>query len=254
MKREKYIKVEAEGSGYCPGEWSPKRLEYKECALHRCKTDDSAAPLECNTTLDVILLIDGSGSLGKKGWDAEIKAAKAFVDAFKAAKKIEMAVILFSGPRTWGGVYRCVGGNVQATSLASCGIVQVTHFTDDLDSVSSKIAGLSWPQGSTLTSLALLTAKSELSLGRNDITSVVVVFTDGRPLSYRKTYMASRTIRKMARLVWVPITRYAPLRQIKQWATRRWQENVIVVKNFDDLEKPDVVTHIVADICPTTKD
>jgi Mg-chelatase subunit ChlD len=253
MKREKYIKVAAEGEGKCPGEWSPKRLEYKECSLHRCKTAQDSAPLACNTTLDVILLIDGSGSLGQAGWNAEIKAAKAFVGAFKTASEgyIEMAVILFSGPRTWSGVYRCTGKQPSSSaSLQECGITQVTHYTDDLNSVDQKITALSWPQGSTLTSLALLTAKAEMTLGRSDTHTVVVVFTDGRPLSYRKTYEASRQVRKVARLMWVPITRYAPLSQIKQWATRRWQENVVVVKHFDDLEKPLVITHIIADMCP----
>ena len=47
----------------------------------------------------------------------------------------------------------------------------------------------------------------------------VIVFTDGRPLSYRKTWMASYSVRKVARLMWVPVTRYAPLKRIKRWVT-----------------------------------
>jgi len=87
-------------------------------------------------------------------------------------------------------------------------------------------------------------------LGRKNAHSNVVVFTDGRPLSFRKTQLASDLVRKSARLLWVPVTKYAPLKQIKKWATRRWQENVVQVKSFKKLEKPDVVTHIIADICP----
>jgi len=252
-KRMKFIKEAAEGQGECPGEWSVKRLEYKECALHRCEVVQANAPMVCNTTLDVILLIDGSGSLGKAGWNSEIKAAKLFIGAFKAAQKVEMAVILFSGPRTWGGVFKCIGHSVVAQSLDQCGIKQVTHFTSDLDKVDNLVTQLNWPQGSTLTSLALLTAKSEMTLGRGDIHTVVVVLTDGRPLSYRKTGEAAREVRKRARLVWVPITRFAPLEQIKAWATRRWKENVVVVKDFATLEKPEVVTHIIADICPNER-
>ena len=44
--------------------------------------------------------------------------------------------------------------------------------------------------------------------------------------------------------------KYAPLKQIKSWATRRWQENVVKVPSFKALEKPDVINHIVANICP----
>jgi hypothetical protein len=216
----------------------------------RCKLKVASKPLECNRTLDVILLIDGSGSLGKAGWEAEIIAAKLFIGAFKEAGKVEMAVILFSGPRTWSGVSKCTGKNTEGVSLESCGIKTVSHYTDDLNKIDQLVTGLDWPQGSTLTSLALMTAKAEMALGRADIHTIVVVFTDGRPLSFRKTGIAARDIRKAARLVWVPVTKFAPLKQIKHWATRRWEENVIAVSDFSELHEPATVTHIIADICP----
>jgi hypothetical protein len=213
--------------------------------------DRCPAKLECNRTLDVILLLDGSGSLGKDGWDAEIVAAKLFVSAFEPASgKVSMAVILFSGPRTWSGVFKCIGKSESSVSLEFCGIKTVTHFTKDLTEVDQLVSGLTWPQGSTLTSLALMTAKAEMSLGRQDVHTMVVVITDGRPLSYRKTTAASRTIRKTARLVWVPVTSFAPLQWVKSWATRRWEENVVKVDDFKQLQTPDVITHVIADICP----
>merc|ERR1719482_1150733 len=190
------------------------------------------------------------GSLGKTGWKAEIKAAQYTVDAFIDSGKAEMSVILFSGPRTWGKVKKCTGKSAKNVDMETCGIKTVTHFTDDLKKVKQLITGLSWPQGSTLTSLALMTAKAELSLGRKDAQSAVIVYTDGRPLSYRRTALASHMIRKSSRLLWVPVTKYAPLKYIKSWATRRWQENVVKVNSFGDLEKPETITHIVANLCP----
>merc|ERR1719298_204239 len=222
----------------------------KRCAL---ATGAEALPfLTCNKTIDIVLLIDGSGSLGKKGWAAEIKAAQMFVDAFAVSGgKANMAVILYSGPRTWSGVRKCFAKNKKKVDQEKvCGIKTVTHFTEDLKKVKNLITGLTWPRGSTLTSLALLTAKAELALGRKTAQSNVIVFTDGRPLSFRKTGLASRAVRKAARLVWVPVTKFAPLKQIKKWATRRWQENVVKVPSFKALENPDTITHIVANICP----
>jgi hypothetical protein len=220
--------------------------------MKRCKIAAKDVVLHCNKTLDIVLLIDGSGSLGKKGWAAEIMAAKAFVKAFMDIKgKAEMAVILYSGPRTWGGVKKCTGKNAKKIDPSKvCGIKTITHFTPDLDKVLGLIKGMTWPKGSTLTSLALMTAKAELSLGRPNAMSNVIVFTDGRPLSFRKTGIASRAVRKGARLVWVAVTKFAPLAEIKKWATRRWQENVVKVNSFKKLEKPEVVTHIIANICP----
>jgi len=249
-KRMKFITHEAEGAGECADEWSLKRLQYKACNMKRCETVKVDEPLMCNRTLDVIILIDGSGSLGKEGWASEIKAVKLFIAAFGNQGKANMAVILYSGPRTWSGVSKCTGKSEGEVSLEDCGIKTVSHFTDDLKKVDQLVTALDWPMGSTLTSLALMTAKAEMSLGRADIHTIVVVFTDGRPLSFRKTGLAARTIRKQARLMWVPITKFAPLKAIKKWATRRWQENLIKVDSFSDLHKPEVVTHIIADMCP----
>merc|ERR1719428_1652049 len=252
QKRQKFVKKEAEGAGKCPGDWSVERLQYKKCNMKRCMLAKGALTMTCNKSLDIVLLIDGSGSLGKRGWSAEIKAAQMFVDAFSVSGgNANMAVILYSGPRTWSGVRKCFSRNRKKVDQEKvCNIKTITHFTQDLKKVKNLITGLSWPMGSTLTSLALLTAKAELALGRKSAKSNVIVFTDGRPLSYRATYFASRSVRKAARLVWVPVTKYAPLKHIKWWATRRWQENVVVVPSFKRLEKPDVITSIVANICP----
>jgi len=255
QKRQKFVKTVAEGAGKCAGAWSLKRLQYKECNKKRCQLDEGSPTITCNRTMDMILLIDGSGSLGKRGWAAEIMAAQMLVDAFivgvGAVPKADIAVILYSGPRTWSGVRRCMAKNTKKVDRQKvCAIKTITHFTSDLKKVKGLIAGLKWPRGSTLTSLALMTAKAELSLGRKNAQSNVVLFTDGRPLSYRKTFIAARKVRRSARLVWVPVTKYAPLKKIKKWATRRWQENIVPVPSFEALKKPDVITHIIADICP----
>jgi hypothetical protein len=251
-KRQKFVFKQAQGAGKCPGAWSSKRLQYDTCNTHRCYVPVGKAVMQCDRNLDVVLLIDGSGSLGSAGWKAEIKAANLFVDAFSGAGgSAKMSVILYSGPRTWGGVYKCVGKNKDKIDQEKvCKIKTVTHFTDDMKKVKTLINGLSWPKGSTLTSLALMTAKAELSLGRKDASSVVVLITDGRPLSYRRTGVASKMVRKSARLVWVPVTKYAPLKYVKKWATRRWQENVVVVKTFKALETTEPINQIVANICP----
>jgi len=259
-KRSKFVKDPVEGDGKCPGLWAPERLEYKQCNNIGCSVPAPDTPAPCNNTLDVVLLLDGSGSLGKKGWDAEIHMAEMFVDAFGTSmpageSNANVAVILYSGPRTWSGVGKCTGSGTEKVDIEkTCKIKTVTHFNQDMKKVHDKIHALTWPQGSTLTSLALMTAKAELSLGRKDSKSIVIVITDGRPLSFRNTGIAATALRKSARLVWVPVTTYAPLKEIKEWATRRWQENIVQVKTFEDLKKSSVVTQIVADICPKSEE
>ena len=65
------------------------------------------------------------------------------------------------------GCLQCFGRNKKKVDMAkTCKIKTITHFTSDMKEVKNLITGLAWPQGSTLTSLALMTAKAELSLGR----------------------------------------------------------------------------------------
>jgi len=216
-----------------------------------------ASVVQCHKAIDVVLLIDGSGSLGQEGWDAEIKAAKQFLDAFMdqgshQGDHAQVATILYSGPSTWAGVGECTGknsGDVDQENL--CKIKVVNHFTSDLASVRSKVNLLAWPKGSTLTSVALLTAQAELALGRKNAHSTVVVFQDGQPLSFRKTRMASHVLRKKSRLLFVVISKFSPLKAIKEWVTRRWQENLVDVKSTKEFGSPNTVTKIIADICPS---
>jgi hypothetical protein len=256
QKRQKYVKFQPEGQGTCADEWDMSRLQYKECNVFACELPVGKSVIPCNKTIDIVLLLDGSGSLGQEGWDAEIKAADLFVDAFTGTgAHARMAAILYSGPSTWAGVSKCMGTDTEVVDMESfCKIKVLTHFTEDMAAVKSAINGATWPKGSTLTSVALMAAKSEFSLGREHANTNVILFTDGKPLSSRKTLQAAKVVREAGRLVWVPVTAYAPLDDIKKWATRRWEENVVEVPTFEDLESPWPINQIIADICPKEED
>merc|ERR1719262_138068 len=253
-KRERSIREPAEGSGSCAGQWDPTRLQYKKCNEHRCLVANAAASLKCNQTLDIILLLDGTPKSEEYGWAAEVKAANMFVDAFTGdgiTAKPNFAVIHYSGPRTWAGVSKCTGKSTEDVDMATdCKINIAQHFEEDVDKVKGVINGLQYTPGPKLLSLALLSAQAELALGRKTERTVVVVFIDGQPLSYRKTKLTSLTIRKKARLVWVPVTAFSPLKDLKEWASRRWQENLVTVSNATDWALPETSTHLVANICP----
>jgi len=253
-KRERSIRHPAEGSGTCASQWDPTRLQYKQCNEHRCRVADATKALKCNNTLDIMLLLDATPKSEEAGWAAEVKAANMFVDAFTGdgiTAKPNFAVIHYTGPRTWAGVSKCTGKSTKDVDMEKdCHITIASHFEEDVDKVKGVLNGLQYQPGSKLLSLALMTAQAELALGRKTERTVVVVFIDGQPLSYRKTLLTSLSIRKKARLVWVPVTKFSPLKDLKQWASRRWQENLVTVSNATKWGEPEVATHIVANICP----
>jgi hypothetical protein len=250
------IKKPAEGEGKCAGKWHSTRLQYTPCNVKSCKVPNAAEVMKCNTTLDIILLLDATPKTGEKGWKAEVKAANLFVDAFQGpgiTAKPNIAVIHYTGPRTWSGVSKCTEKSAKPVDTEKdCRVKIASHFTEDMAEVKSIINGLQYAPGSKLLSLALMTVKNELGLGRKTARTNVVVFIDGEPLSYRKTLLTSKTIRKSARLVYVPVTKFSPLKALKTWASRRWEENLVPVETIEQWASPETGTHIVANICPAS--
>jgi len=253
-KRQRMIKEPAEGSGTCADQWSPERLQYKNCAMHRCKLPVATEVLKCNKSLDIVLVMDGTPKTGKVGWAAEVAAANLFIDGFTGdgiTAQPNFAVIHYTGPPTWSGVSKCTGASTEKVDMEKvCKIKIASHFEEDTKKVKGVINALEFAPGSKLLSLALMAVQAEMALGRKTSRSIVIVFMDGEPLSYRKTMLASHTLRKKARLIYVVVTKFSPLGDIKKWASRRWQENVVQVSDAAALAKSDTGTHIMANICP----
>jgi len=253
-KRQRMIREPAEGAGTCASEWGKVRLQYRKCAQHRCKVADPAGVMKCNKSLDIVLVMDATPKSKKVGWAHEVTAANLFIDGFSGAGVTAMpnfAVIHYTGPRTWSGVSKCTGKSTAKVDMEkTCRIKIASHFEMDMKKVKGIISGLEYAPGSKLLSLGLMTVQAEMALGRADRRSIVVVFIDGEPLSYRKTMLASHAIRKKARLLYVVVAKFAPLADIKKWASRRWAENVVKVNEAADLALAETGTHLMANICP----
>lgn len=253
-RRERYVLKPAVGQGHCPDVHSKLRWQSKPCHTHECPA------LTCKKKLDVVLVMDGSGSLGTTGWEAEKKAAIRFIDAFNVqGGQAKLSVVLYSGPRYRPGANWCVNGHATRAQLESyCKIKSVVSMGDanstDLNAAKNAVSALTFPEGSTLTSLALQRAKLELSAGREDAESVVVVLTDGRPYKFWRTYWAAQSLQLSARLLWVPIAfpSYKSLADFKALASWPWRENIVKVDDFEILETLKPMNDVVADICPVS--
>jgi len=229
MERSKSIVEPVIGDGTCPKIRSEERIEEQHCNNFACVRAVGQPNLRCQSRADIILVIDGSGSLGQTGWDASVKAGAALARAFGAGDRsdVRLAVILFSYYSTW-----------------------VKHFTDNTEECATAIEGLVWPRSLTFTANALNTAGSELSAGRDDAQSIVILLTDGRPMSMRKTRDAAAALRRQARLMLIPVTKWAPLAKAKSWASYPKEDNFFPLDSFSDLEDPDKIDQIIADVCP----
>jgi len=228
--RMKAIVTPLVGDGSCPSMRSELRMQEKSCNDHPCvREHPEELTLRCESKEDIILIIDGSASLGQRGWDAIIEGAAMLAHGLLTGEKdAQLSVIVY-------------GKKVE--------IVQ--HFSSDAEAAVTKIEEIQWPQmEESYTSEALNTAASELTLGRADAKSIVIVLTDGKPMSMRKTRIASKKLRSQARLMWVPVTDFAPLAAMRKWASEPKHENFLPLNDYEDLQNPEYIDKIIADVCP----
>merc|ERR1712087_733999 len=133
-----------------------------------------------------------------------------------------------------------------------CKIKWVSHMTNNLMSVSSQIWGMQQPKGSTLTSVALGLAEAEQKNSRETAQSVVVVLTDGAPMSPHMTEQAAKQLGNVAKILWVPIGESAPRELIKEWASKPESDHVISVDNFMAIGNKPAFNNLVNEIITTT--
>jgi len=241
----------SEGEGKCPTK--AERNQQIVCNAQACPT----VPVKCTVKSDLVLVIDGSGSIGSNGWAMSIAGAKKIVTAMDLEDSgSKVALMVYSGPKTYCQYYQCIG---YASSWwfkyycgapvvnPYCGVDTLSHFSGDTAALIDLLTAAQFPARGTYTTHALRAAKTELGLGQADAASTVVVMTDGHPADRHGTGAASEEVKKMARLVYVPVTKYAPLQDIKKWATN--EDAIVSVNNFNDLDKQEIINRITASSC-----
>jgi len=203
--------------------------------------------------IDLVILVDGSASLGEYGWSMLKQTTERMLGAMVGnTTGVNVAVMVFGGPRTAVDLEACTSSNPDVTPdiVNQCGIHWVQHLTGDMTEARGSAAGMSWADTTTLTSMAILEAKAELINGRQDANSVVMVITDGQPMSPIRTGLASSAMRDAGRLVWVPVGMKGKIDHFKTWASKPWQDSVVEVDTLAEMYTPWTVNNLIATICP----
>jgi len=260
QKRFRGVAQEAYGEGQCFEEDDAERLEYTPCNTMSCESllelTIEHPYVECDSKMDVIMLLDGSGSLGTTGWEATKEFAATFAEAMHlGADGVEMAALLFSGPKTWTNFYYCMGWQTPDSDWdmsEGCGMQWVQHLTPNMSEVNESVRNMQWPAGLTMTHVALDTSLQELSEGREETPAVVIVVTDGVPTDLQSTVRAAEAVRKGARLMFALVGSgtVSIIHSAEQMASAPYEHNVLHVNNFTTLTSPDTINHIISDFCP----
>jgi len=260
QKRIKTIDKPKVGTGEC---WDPEdeetRLQFKPCNERSCDamlSSEGKTLWTCQSAVDVMVLMDSSGSLGYYGWYIEKQATGAFLKQLDGGMGNAMVgVEAFSGPSDWDTYSKCTGGAEEDFDMAvECKVKTLSHMTMDIGSVIPTALGEPQSGGSTLTSVALGVAEQELSYSRENATSVVVVLTDGKPISQDKTKEAAKRLQEHAKVFWVPIGIDAPLDLVEELASKPKKEHIIPVPDYWQLFFKEgfnkFVNDVILSVCP----
>jgi len=261
--RVKGVEEPGKGTGKCFEAGTDHRFEALACNPNTCSDmlknlnalKGSRTVLNCASEVDVTILFDGSGSLEPYSWQRSKELVASLATQLTATGSARVAISLFSGPDDYPAYQACTQNTSSVDLDKTCNVKWVSHYSNDTVKLVREVMNVAWPMGSTLTSVALGLAQSELSYGRPTASSVVIVITDGKPMSERNTMQATKRLQEKAKLVWVPIGKFAPFDLVHKLAARPKSDYVVEVRGgFTSLSVPaafdKLVNQIVATTCP----
>merc|ERR1719159_1318985 len=184
QKRTKGIAKAAKGNGKCPKPRTRMRFAHQACNDNPCPRN-----IKCAADADVVLAIDGSGSLYyryrpiTRNWELSKKFSEKLMDAAIFAKMDDEG--------------RPKGGLRFGVILFSANAKVISPITHKKDELITKLKAMKWPRAWTMTDRALLKAKDMFASGSTvNRQQIVMLLTDGRASNRYRAWLAAGTVRK----------------------------------------------------------
>lgn len=201
---------EARGMGHCAEADDPSRLSTEPCNEDACPES-----IECKSKVDLILVVDMSGSLRSSGRELERSAVRSITE------RLDLEA-------TRVGVVEFASEARIAAPLAAA----LPALEDDAEDLGEK----------TKLAAALELALNQLtSAGREDAASIVAVLTDGGANSREDTAFVAAKVKETARLVFISTTDQ-DFEVLSAWASVPAGQNMLLAD-----EPP---SRLVASLCP----
>lgn len=206
----------------------------------------------CNSTLDVIFILDGS--IGQDDFEKEKQFIGNLMNSLPLGTgrgQVQVGAILASGPSSLLEYQTCTGGTGTDTT---CNVDTISPMSTDSEQIGSAIQAVSWPGETAYMAGAISIAQNMLQQNRQDAQSLVVVFSHGenagwKILSNSRTKAAADSLMQTTRLMWVLIGGNSPSTEtVKNWASMPTRDNILVAQDFDQLEEE--VSDLVTTMCP----
>lgn len=244
QERTRLVITPARGNGKCPAAESLERRQTKQCNTGSVCIKNNPTP-KCAAKLDVVFVLDSSGSVGADG-HAELKA---FMTSLTKANR--MPIGAGDDQSQVGVVSFADKGKMEGVDVSSN-----IYLSSDASKVAAAVGGLKWAKGGTNTAEGLSVAHQYFTAAgvRSDAANVVVVVTDGMPTSKLLTTTAVQRLKRDGiRIMWVNVGTATNVKVLEGWSSFPAKENVVSVLNFKDLNSNEKMTDVLANLCPQLK-
>merc|ERR1719217_1404364 len=222
QKRTKGIAVAAKGNGKCPKPKTRARYQHQACNNFMCPRD-----ITCVAETDVVVLIDGSGSLYYRYRPIDRN--------WKLSQKFTADLIANSKMATLDDEGRPKGGMRYGVILFSWGAQTISPITHKKDDLITKVKAMKWPRGWTFTDKALLKAKTMFATGSTvNRQQIIMLLTDGRASNKMRARLAARDVRDAGiRVIMIPVKNAMRMKkEMCGWASKPCNENMAITPSW----------------------
>jgi len=219
QKRMKHVLIPTRGYGKCPKEDGSKRLQEQECNTQNCIGDEI-----CIAQQDLVIAIDGSGSLRDDGFnhlkDFALDLLAKYRSEYFGAQTMKVGLVEFGN-----GIIMEDGNTVSPA-------MNVHTLSTDLASVKTSLEAIVQKKGFTNMAQAFALAETMYtSAGRSGAQPALLVITDGKPsFVFQTNELIEQLDDKGVQRFFVVVTdNNKDVNLMKTFASAPWETNLLHV-------------------------
>jgi len=222
QEREKHVAIPTRGRGRCPKPTSGARYRKQTCNEFDCRGDEI-----CVANQDLVIAIDGSGSVREAGFTILKNFVNELLGKYEAqywgADAVKVGIVLFGN-----GVIMPDGKSVSPAIISQ-------PLTFDHAAVKATVSGLPFKKGFTNMAQGFAAAETSFIHGsRRGSQSAVMMISDGKPsFSFMTTEMVEQLddkgIQRYMFVINEEDINSDVMGQMKAWASQPWETNLVHV-------------------------
>jgi len=226
QNRAKHVLIPTRGFGKCPKEQGPDRFAEQECNTQDCVGDEI-----CIAVQDLVIAIDGSGSVREGGFNTLKTYALDLLTRYRTT--------YFGSAAMKIGIIEFGNGIIMEDGVTVSPAMNVHTISANMESVKESIEGMVQKKGFTNMAQAFALAETMYtSSGRKGAQSALLVITDGKPsFLFQTEELVQQLDDKGVQRFFVVVTEDKKAVDVmRKWASAPWETNLLHVPGISPLE------------------